>query len=181
MAIYTYQIPYQLMLLHHLTGKVASLEYLEITVGSQCIGRASNGAVAGVLKETFKPDQALQPVQTIYIDKKSAKGIHKKKGKLLFILNTNGPMELFDSDGIPIPFLTELDCPVLVNYEDLFPENEGIRSFAKFPLYAVNRMASVLRGLNEQHINFTFYEEGDPAVSEYDNGNIKASFVTVMA
>ena len=170
MAIYKYEIPYQLMLLHYLTGKTASLQYIEVTVGSQCISRASDGFAT----------QAMQPVKTIYIDSRSAKKCVRSKENLFFELNTAGPSQLYNNEGY-IEFIESHDEVELVNYDDIFPENEGIRSFAKFPLFAVNKMTSVLKGLNEQHINFSFYGEGDPAVSEYDNGAFKTSFVMSMA
>jgi len=180
MAIYKYEIPYQLMLLHYLTGKTASLQYIEVTVGSQCISRASDGAVACVLKGPFFATQAMQPVKTIYIDSRSAKKCVRSKENLFFELNTAGLSQLYNNEGY-IEFIESHDEVELVNYDDIFPENEGIRSFAKFPLFAVNKMTSVLKGLNEQHINFSFYGEGDPAVSEYDNGAFKTSFVMSMA
>jgi len=180
MAVYTYEIPYKLMLLHFLTGKAASLKYIEVTVGSQCISKASDGSVACILKGPFFANQAMQPVKTIYIDNTSAKRCVKSKQNMIFELDTKGDSKLYNDEGV-IDFIESHGEVELVNYDEIFPEDKGTRSFAKFPLFAVNKMASVLKGLNEQHINFSFYGEEDPAVSEYNNGDFKTSFVTTMA
>ena len=180
MAIYKYEIPYQMMLLHYLTGKTASLQYIEVTLSSQCISKASDGAIAGILKGPFFAQQAMQPVKTIYVNARAAKQCVRKKQNLCFEFNTAGESYLYNQEE-HIHFIESHDEVELVNYDDIFPENEGIRSFAKFPLFAVNKMTSVLKGLNEQHINFSFYEEGDPAVSEYNNGSFQTSFVMAMA
>mgnify|MGYP003639594073 CR=1 FL=1 len=193
MPKYSYEVPSQFLLLHHITMSVGDYDFIQIVLGGRAKASATNGSVAGVISQTLAAGDALKPVVTIYVCAKEASRALKrtKTTPLVFELLSKDKGKLVDGTGKQIPFSWEpgdLKEPSL-DIDAIFPdpesENLQPKQYFQMPFYALNGMVKVLEGLNVQTFNMLFCGDKDPSVSHYTSycekaGEVNSSFVSVV-
>jgi len=193
MPKFSYGVPSQFLLLHHITMDAGDYDFIQIVLGGRAKASATNGSVAGVISQTLAAEDALKPVVTIYVCAKEASRALKrtKTTPLVFELLSKDKGKLVDGTGKQIPFSWvpgDLEEPSL-DIDAIFPdpESENIqpRQFFQMPFYALRDMVKVLEGLNVQEFNMMFCGEKDPSVSHYTEycngaGEVQASFVSIV-